>query len=144
METSFFYTANLNYWNERCAYILKLPGWMSAVLKLQPVWHEITSVCAVCRSGCIGLISAHLILSQPLKVCIAAAGSSVGPTGVIATTMNDSFDTARVLIQDMETGVLDVSTVKPGSQTVTPLLQKRGTAIRFTALQKRRLVQMLG
>ncbi|KAJ8363601.1 hypothetical protein SKAU_G00124320 [Synaphobranchus kaupii] len=49
-----------------------------------------------------------------------------GPTGVIGTTMNDSFDTARALIQDIETGVLDISTVKPGSQTVTPLLQKRG------------------
>ncbi|KAJ8283874.1 hypothetical protein COCON_G00027240 [Conger conger] len=49
-----------------------------------------------------------------------------GPTGVIATTMNDSFDTARVLIQDIETGILDISTAKPGSQTVTPLLQKRG------------------
>ncbi|KAJ8399742.1 hypothetical protein AAFF_G00408470 [Aldrovandia affinis] len=49
-----------------------------------------------------------------------------GPTGVIGTTMNDSFATAQSLIQDMGTGVLDISTVKPGSQAITPLLQKRG------------------
>ncbi|KAL0178996.1 hypothetical protein M9458_024438, partial [Cirrhinus mrigala] len=48
-----------------------------------------------------------------------------GPTGVIATTMNDSFDTARVLIQDMEAGKLDISVSKPGAQAITALLQKR-------------------
>ncbi|XP_036394074.1 NADPH:adrenodoxin oxidoreductase, mitochondrial [Megalops cyprinoides] len=51
-----------------------------------------------------------------------------GPTGVIATTMNDSFDTARSLIQDMETGELDISTAKMGSQAVAPLLLKRGVS----------------
>lgn len=49
-----------------------------------------------------------------------------GPTGVIATTMNDSFDTARVIIQDMETGKLDVSVNKPGAEAITGLLQTRG------------------
>lgn len=49
-----------------------------------------------------------------------------GPTGVIATTMNDSFDTARVLIQDMEAGKLDLSVNKPGAQAITALLQTRG------------------
>ncbi|XP_014034966.1 NADPH:adrenodoxin oxidoreductase, mitochondrial isoform X1 [Salmo salar] len=49
-----------------------------------------------------------------------------GPTGVIATTMNDSFDTARTLLQDIGKGTLDVSTVKPGSQGVSALLEKRG------------------
>lgn len=49
-----------------------------------------------------------------------------GPTGVIATTMNDSFETARLLIHDMETGSLDVSAIKPGSYAVTPVLQERG------------------
>ncbi len=49
-----------------------------------------------------------------------------GPTGVIATTMNDSFDTARVLIQDMEAGKLDLSVNKPGAQVITALLQTRG------------------
>uniref|UniRef100_A0A673INE2 NADPH:adrenodoxin oxidoreductase, mitochondrial n=1 Tax=Sinocyclocheilus rhinocerous TaxID=307959 RepID=A0A673INE2_9TELE len=49
-----------------------------------------------------------------------------GPTGVIATTMNDSFDTACVLIQDMEAGKLDVSANKPGAQAITALRQTRG------------------
>ncbi|XP_068440073.1 NADPH:adrenodoxin oxidoreductase, mitochondrial isoform X1 [Clinocottus analis] len=49
-----------------------------------------------------------------------------GPTGVIATTMNNSFDTARSLVEDMESGTLDVSAAKPGSQSVGALLEKRG------------------
>ncbi|XP_010890213.2 NADPH:adrenodoxin oxidoreductase, mitochondrial isoform X2 [Esox lucius] len=49
-----------------------------------------------------------------------------GPTGVIATTMNDSFDTARTLLHDMDEGTLDISTVKPGSAGVTTILEKRG------------------
>ncbi|KAJ7987855.1 hypothetical protein DPEC_G00330890 [Dallia pectoralis] len=49
-----------------------------------------------------------------------------GPTGVIATTMNDSFDTARTLLHDMDQGTLDISTVKGGSKEVTALLEKRG------------------
>ncbi|XP_051530865.1 NADPH:adrenodoxin oxidoreductase, mitochondrial isoform X1 [Myxocyprinus asiaticus] len=49
-----------------------------------------------------------------------------GPTGVIATTMNDSFDTARVLLQDIEAGKLDVSINKLGAQAIAALLQTRG------------------
>ncbi|KAK7135087.1 hypothetical protein R3I93_018252 [Phoxinus phoxinus] len=49
-----------------------------------------------------------------------------GPTGVIATTMNDSFDTARVLVQDMEAGEVDLSVNKPGAQAITALLRTRG------------------
>uniref|UniRef100_A0A3B3Y873 NADPH:adrenodoxin oxidoreductase, mitochondrial n=1 Tax=Poecilia mexicana TaxID=48701 RepID=A0A3B3Y873_9TELE len=49
-----------------------------------------------------------------------------GPTGVIATTMNNSFDTARSLLEDMDSGALDVSPAKPGSQAVSSLLEKRG------------------
>ncbi|XP_007560926.1 NADPH:adrenodoxin oxidoreductase, mitochondrial [Poecilia formosa] len=49
-----------------------------------------------------------------------------GPTGVIATTMNNSFDTARSLLEDMDSGALDVSPAKPGSQEVSSLLEKRG------------------
>ncbi|XP_067345121.1 NADPH:adrenodoxin oxidoreductase, mitochondrial isoform X2 [Channa argus] len=49
-----------------------------------------------------------------------------GPTGVIATTMNNSFDTARSLVEDMVSGSLDVSPAKPGSQIITALLEKRG------------------
>ncbi|XP_014328219.1 NADPH:adrenodoxin oxidoreductase, mitochondrial [Xiphophorus maculatus] len=49
-----------------------------------------------------------------------------GPTGVIATTMNNSFDTARSLLEDMDSGALDVSAAKPGSQAVSSLLEERG------------------
>lgn len=49
-----------------------------------------------------------------------------GPTGVIATTMNNSFDTARSLMEDMDSGVLHISSAKPGSQTIRALLEKRG------------------
>ncbi|TRY87616.1 hypothetical protein DNTS_026650 [Danionella cerebrum] len=44
---------------------------------------------------------------------------------VIGTTMNDSFDTARVVIHDMETGKLDLTQSKPGAQSISELLQKR-------------------
>lgn len=49
-----------------------------------------------------------------------------GPTGVIGTTMNNSFDTAQSLVEDMNSGTLDVSTGKPGSQSISTLLEKRG------------------
>ncbi|XP_056153335.1 NADPH:adrenodoxin oxidoreductase, mitochondrial [Lampris incognitus] len=49
-----------------------------------------------------------------------------GPTGVIATTMNNSFDTARTLLEDIDSGTLDVSAAKPGSQGIAILLEKRG------------------
>ncbi|KAK2820927.1 hypothetical protein Q5P01_023886 [Channa striata] len=49
-----------------------------------------------------------------------------GPTGVIVTTMNNSFDTARSLVEDMVSGSLNVSSAKPGSQIITALLEKRG------------------
>ncbi|XP_058477655.1 NADPH:adrenodoxin oxidoreductase, mitochondrial isoform X1 [Solea solea] len=49
-----------------------------------------------------------------------------GPTGVIATTMNNSFDTARSLVEDMDSGTLDVSATRPGSQSICALLEERG------------------
>ncbi|XP_061764816.1 NADPH:adrenodoxin oxidoreductase, mitochondrial isoform X3 [Nerophis ophidion] len=48
-----------------------------------------------------------------------------GPTGVIATTMNNSFETARSLIEDMDSGKLDLSADKSGAQKITNLLEKR-------------------
>uniref|UniRef100_A0A8B9JFA3 NADPH:adrenodoxin oxidoreductase, mitochondrial n=1 Tax=Astyanax mexicanus TaxID=7994 RepID=A0A8B9JFA3_ASTMX len=59
-----------------------------------------------------------------------------GPTGVIATTMNDSFDTARVLLKDMKEGTLDLSVNKPGAQEITALLQERGNTHRNTQKKK--------
>lgn len=49
-----------------------------------------------------------------------------GPTGVIATTMNNSFDTARSILEDMDSGTLDMSAAKPGSQSISALLENRG------------------
>ncbi|KAG9267239.1 NADPH:adrenodoxin oxidoreductase, mitochondrial [Astyanax mexicanus] len=60
-----------------------------------------------------------------------------GPTGVIATTMNDSFDTARVLLKDMKEGTLDLSVNKPGAQEITALLQERGVrTVSFSEWEK--------
>ncbi|KAM4524333.1 NADPH:adrenodoxin oxidoreductase, mitochondrial [Odontesthes bonariensis] len=52
-----------------------------------------------------------------------------GPTGVIATTMNNSFDTAKSLLEDMDSGTLDVSAPKTGSQSIRTLLDKRGVKL---------------
>ncbi|XP_018515872.1 NADPH:adrenodoxin oxidoreductase, mitochondrial [Lates calcarifer] len=49
-----------------------------------------------------------------------------GPTGVIATTMNNSFDTARSLLEDMDSGTVDVSAAKSGSHIISSLLEERG------------------
>ncbi|GAA6225996.1 NADPH:adrenodoxin oxidoreductase, mitochondrial [Lates japonicus] len=49
-----------------------------------------------------------------------------GPTGVIATTMNNSFDTARSLLEDMDSGTVDVSAARPGSHIISALLEERG------------------
>ncbi|KAM8889153.1 NADPH:adrenodoxin oxidoreductase, mitochondrial [Synchiropus picturatus] len=49
-----------------------------------------------------------------------------GPTGVIATTMNNSFDTARSVMEDMDSGIVDLSAAKPGASRVSALLEERG------------------
>nr|XP_020858221.1 NADPH:adrenodoxin oxidoreductase, mitochondrial isoform X2 [Phascolarctos cinereus] len=48
-----------------------------------------------------------------------------GPTGVIATTMNDSFLTGQALLQDLEEGVLPLGP-KLGYAIIEPLLKNRG------------------
>uniref|UniRef100_A0A4X2KW36 NADPH:adrenodoxin oxidoreductase, mitochondrial n=1 Tax=Vombatus ursinus TaxID=29139 RepID=A0A4X2KW36_VOMUR len=48
-----------------------------------------------------------------------------GPTGVIATTMNDSFLTGQALLQDLEEGVLPLGP-KLGYAMIEPLLKNRG------------------
>ncbi|XP_010156844.1 PREDICTED: NADPH:adrenodoxin oxidoreductase, mitochondrial [Eurypyga helias] len=49
-----------------------------------------------------------------------------GPTGVIITTMNDSFDTAHSVLEDLQVGVLDVSTSREGFGAVGSILRSRG------------------
>ncbi|KAI4892466.1 hypothetical protein NFI96_012576 [Prochilodus magdalenae] len=60
-----------------------------------------------------------------------------GPTGVIATTMNDSFDTARMLLKDLDSGILDLSVKKPGGSEITALLRERGgRTVSFSEYEK--------
>ncbi|XP_025946324.1 NADPH:adrenodoxin oxidoreductase, mitochondrial isoform X3 [Apteryx rowi] len=49
-----------------------------------------------------------------------------GPTGVIITTMNDSFDTAQSVLEDLQAGVLDVSASREGFEAVGSILCSRG------------------
>ncbi|XP_066421821.1 NADPH:adrenodoxin oxidoreductase, mitochondrial isoform X2 [Molothrus aeneus] len=49
-----------------------------------------------------------------------------GPTGVIITTMNDSFDTAQSLLEDLQGGVLDISPSREGFGLVESILHSRG------------------
>ncbi|NWS56158.1 ADRO protein, partial [Chunga burmeisteri] len=49
-----------------------------------------------------------------------------GPTGVIITTMNDSFDTAQSVLEDLQVGVLDVSASREGFGAVESILRSRG------------------
>lgn len=48
---------------------------------------------------------------------------------MIATTMNNSFDTARSVVEDIASGTLDVSAAKPGSQSISGLLEMRGSLL---------------
>ncbi|KAG7232856.1 hypothetical protein INR49_008024 [Caranx melampygus] len=66
------------------------------------------------------------------------------PHRVIATTMNNSFDTARSLVDDIESGALDVSADKAGSQLIRTLLEQRGLvkAVRFSDWEKIDRVEM--
>ncbi|XP_031454507.1 LOW QUALITY PROTEIN: NADPH:adrenodoxin oxidoreductase, mitochondrial [Phasianus colchicus] len=49
-----------------------------------------------------------------------------GPVGVIITTMNDSFDTAQSVLEDLQGGVLDVSISREGFGAVGSILRSRG------------------
>jgi NADPH-dependent glutamate synthase beta subunit-like oxidoreductase len=50
-----------------------------------------------------------------------------GPIGVIASTMNDAFDTAKTLVDDLPS--LTASTAKPGSKAILPVLAERGVYV---------------
>lgn len=85
-------------------------GTNNSAIEAEPGWRSNLCVCA-CPVG--------LYCSGWLKT---------GPTGVIGTTMTNSFDTARSVLDDMEDGTLQVSTHRPGARTIIPLLEDRGTA----------------
>lgn len=50
--------------------------------------------------------------------------------------MNNSFDTAMSLMEDMASGLVDLSAARAGSQSIAGLLEKRGThsALLITSL----------
>lgn len=48
-----------------------------------------------------------------------------GPTGVIGTTMTDSFFTSQTLLQDLKAGLLP-SGPRPGYAAIKALLSSRG------------------
>ncbi|KAI9013179.1 hypothetical protein BC832DRAFT_582061 [Gaertneriomyces semiglobifer] len=48
-----------------------------------------------------------------------------GPTGVIATTMYDAQETATTLLSDIQSSVIDTSSVKPGFESVKKILDER-------------------
>ncbi|KAM5135166.1 NADPH:adrenodoxin oxidoreductase, mitochondrial [Mantella aurantiaca] len=49
-----------------------------------------------------------------------------GPTGVIATTMADSFDTAESLLEDVQSGALNSAETRGGASAIRQLLLLRG------------------
>lgn len=49
-----------------------------------------------------------------------------GPTGVIITTMSDSFDTAQSVLEDLQSGVLNLSDTKEGFKSLRSVLHSRG------------------
>lgn len=59
---------------------------------------------------------------------------------MIATTMNNSFDTARSVMEDLDSGNLDMSAAKSGAQSIRTLLEQRGTCIDFKVVICRTLL----
>lgn len=48
---------------------------------------------------------------------------------MIIATMNDSFDTAQSVLEDLQEGVLDVSVSKEGFGAVGSILRSRGECV---------------
>ena len=54
-----------------------------------------------------------------------------GPVGVIATTMNDAFETAKIIVQDLLSGNHLPTHLPTGRETILNILKQKG---RFFAL----------
>nr|XP_014345306.1 PREDICTED: NADPH:adrenodoxin oxidoreductase, mitochondrial isoform X1 [Latimeria chalumnae] len=90
-----------------------------------------------------GIIPNNLgrILNAPGLYC--SGWVKRGPTGVIISTMNDSFETAHCLLEDIQSGELDTSAAKEGSRIVQNLLQQRGVRpVSFSDWEKINAVEM--
>lgn len=66
-----------------------------------------------------------LPLHYPLPGLYCSGWVKRGPTGVITTTMTDSFLTSQMLLQDLEAGLLP-SGPRPGYSAIKALLSSRG------------------
>nr|XP_032823223.1 NADPH:adrenodoxin oxidoreductase, mitochondrial [Petromyzon marinus] len=51
-----------------------------------------------------------------------------GPQGVINTTMNDGFETAQSVLEDLATGKLGADSSRPGFQAIDKILASKGVA----------------
>lgn len=80
-------------------------------------------------SGCSGVSSQPLPISYPfgypLPGLYCSGWVKRGPTGVITTTMTDSFLTGQMLLQDLKAGLLP-SGPRPGYAAIKALLSSRG------------------
>lgn len=82
--------------------------------------HECVCVCVDWDAELLGgLLSSGLYCSGWVKR---------GPTGVITTTMTDSFLTSQVLLQDLNAGLLP-SGPRPGYTAIQALLSNRGLSL---------------
>lgn len=77
----------------------------------------------VCKLGDSGW--PFLTLRCPLPGLYCSGWVKRGPTGVIATTMTDSFLTGQMLLQDLKAGLLP-SGPRPGYAAIEALLSSRG------------------
>lgn len=55
---------------------------------------------------------------------------------MIITTMNDSFDTAQSVLEDLQGGVLDASPLREGFGLVESILRNRGQCERLSSSQQ--------
>jgi len=50
-----------------------------------------------------------------------------GPAGVLATTMNDAFETGKIIIEDLKTGNHLPSHAPAGREAILDRLKQKGT-----------------
>lgn len=80
-----------------------------------------------------------LTVSLPLSGLYCSGWVKRGPTGVITTTMTDSFLTSQVLLEDLKAGLLP-SGPRPGYIAIQALLSNRGWSLMLRAGWGGRLV----
>ncbi|XP_071442271.1 NADPH:adrenodoxin oxidoreductase, mitochondrial [Hetaerina americana] len=64
--------------------------------------------------------------AEGLKGVYCCGWVATGPSGVILTTMNNSFEVGHAIAQHMETGLVDISVNKPGYEAISHILGDKG------------------